>query len=589
MSMCPRILFVDSKLPNTTAIFATMPPNVQSNLLNQFGASYQGQATSGANFPLPTAINFPAPALPSRWIDYSSLDIVCMSLDQLADLAEKNPAAFRAILEWTNAGGNLWVYGIAEADGPWTRLGKLEKLLNIPSTPKTPDLSEGNWIAPGDENQDIEQPNEPLQGISADDELGNAEKKLPPVKKTPVKNKTTSLEVEFLVREYGMGSVTVISSKDPFSGNSQWLASTWSQLLNLLGSDRYRWNARHGINMGLPNSDFWQFLIPGVGLAPVHTFQVFITLFVLGIGPFNYWLLKRKKRLYLIVLTVPFSALLVTGMLFSYAIVADGLGIRVRARSITRLDQRRGEIATWTRLSYYAGLAPSKGLAFSARTAVYPISDLDSAQNYDNNVSKKNLVWENDQKMTQGWLDARTPTQYLTVRSGPSARRLEISESSASEGTLPVENRLDTPIEKLFIRGHDGKFYFAENIGKGAKAQVKETKEKDIHERLRKLILENQLSYPAGIIPYNRNSVFSFGRYAPYYYQGNLEQVGLGGSLMEHALDRVGKGDLRLFNQDIPLLRSGVYIALVPQNPEVELGTESAREEAGFHLIVGEW
>ena len=57
-------------------------------------------------------------------------------------------------------------------------------------------------------------------------------------------------------------------------------------------------------------SIFANLLVPGVGLAPVTEFHVLITLFVLVIGPVNYWLLKRWRRLHLMVLTVPLAAAL---------------------------------------------------------------------------------------------------------------------------------------------------------------------------------------------------------------------------------------------------------------------------------------
>jgi hypothetical protein len=31
------------------------------------------------------------------------------------------------------------------------------------------------------------------------------------------------------------------------------------------------------------------------------------------------------------------------------------------------------------------------------------------------------------------------------------------------------------------------------------------------------------------------------------------------------------------------------YVAIVEHSPETELGTPAAREEAGFHVVVGHW
>ena len=83
-----------------------------------------------------------------------------------------------------------------------------------------------------------------------------------------------------------------------------------------------------------------------------------ITLFVLLIGPLNYWWLKRAKRLHLMVLTVPLAAIVTTAGLAAYAVLADGFDTKVRLYSYTTLDQRTGDAACWARLSYYSGLAP---------------------------------------------------------------------------------------------------------------------------------------------------------------------------------------------------------------------------------------
>ena len=71
--------------------------------------------------------------------------------------------------------------------------------------------------------------------------------------------------------------------------------------------------------------------------------------------------------------TVPLGAGFVTLALFLYALIADGLDVRVRVRGVVEMDQKNGRMVSWSRQSYYAGLAPSQGLRFPANAAVYPI------------------------------------------------------------------------------------------------------------------------------------------------------------------------------------------------------------------------
>src|SRR5262249_16451305 len=157
-------------------------------------------------------------------------------------------------------------------------------------------------------------------------------------------------------------------------------------------------------------------------------FQVLITVFVLLIGPANYWILKRYKRLHLMVLTVPLAAGITTLALFAYAILADGFETRVRADSFTSLDQRTGEAACWSRLWYYSGLAPGNGLSMPTDVTLYPIlpawaGDLSAWEERD-------IDWSDDHaQLKQGWLNSRTPTQYLTICARKTPRRIEMLES----------------------------------------------------------------------------------------------------------------------------------------------------------------
>jgi hypothetical protein len=175
------------------------------------------------------------------------------------------------------------------------------------------------------------------------------------------------------------------------------------------------WLIRHGFSPSEGNSDFSNWLVPGVGQAPVVEFQVLITLFVLAIGPLNYWLLQRSGRLHLLVVTVPLGALLLTGGLLLYGIISDGFYTKVRIHSVTLLDQQQGEAVTQSRLSYYASLSPADGLRFRDTTAIYSINPSYSDRFAMNSGQPRlELRWREQQHLSRGWLRSRTPTQYFT-------------------------------------------------------------------------------------------------------------------------------------------------------------------------------
>ena len=121
------------------------------------------------------------------------------------------------------------------------------------------------------------------------------------------------------------GLVVALASEQPFPGT----AGDWRWVLDSMGDSRWHWYERHGLSLKRENPDYWNFLIPGVGVAPVTQFCVLITVFVIGIGPVNYWLLRRRRQLHLLLLTIPASAAAVTLLLFAYALMADGLDVRV--------------------------------------------------------------------------------------------------------------------------------------------------------------------------------------------------------------------------------------------------------------------
>ncbi|HEY2881169.1 MAG TPA: hypothetical protein VGJ15_02020, partial [Pirellulales bacterium] len=342
--------------------------------------------------------------------------------------------------------------------------------------------------------------------------------------------------------------------------------------------------------------DFWNFLIPGVGLAPVLQFQVLITLFVIAIGPVNYYVLRRMGKLNLTVLIVPASALAITGALLIYALVADGLSVRVRARSFTHIDQKNGEAVCWSRLSYYAGLAPGDGLAFDSDTAVMPL-DADAAETDESApklVEWKQVDSENPksplvQKLPDGWLYSRTPTQLVTARVRKSPAKLDIqpaSAGSAADGPK-VTNHLGTPIQVLIVVDENGTAYTAEKIGTDAAAQLNKVNSQAdfLLAKIQPLLNANQPTVPdamAGGAANFQNRYRTF-RYRQYASNANSMPPVQVNSLLERSITTAQK---QMMDDALP---RHSYFAIVDQSPEVQLGTPTAKPELGFHVVVGEW
>src|SRR5262249_8865966 len=145
----------------------------------------------------------------------------------------------------------------------------------------------------------------------------------------------------------------------------------------------------------------------------------------------NYWLLRRRGRLHLLLFTVPAAALLISGSLFGYVLVADGLESRLRSRSYMELDQRNHEAAIAARLSYYTGLSPSNGLHFSTDTLLVPFEKVAEINGWSQHTRTVNWIAEEGeqpakQHLQRGWLTSRMPTQYVSLRTCPTTSELRV-------------------------------------------------------------------------------------------------------------------------------------------------------------------
>jgi len=578
----PAMLVVGDTLPDTGAMGENFP--VQAYY------QYSPRATSApSSNQLPTVTARPSSELPERWIDYSGLDVVCVTLDDLAKLDQQRPRALRAILDWTAAGGNLWVFGAGE---DWKRLGQLEQLVGLPSTPDGPAPSPADaWREPGPElfGQPVRGALSSEPGFIGDDWVGDAqvteEVEIGPGEGLAPGDKIVRIMAGFRMRPYEMGQLVAFASQDDLlDGN----ATGWAWVFNAVGRDRWLWCQRHGLSFARENVDYWNFLIPDVGLAPATEFCVLITLFVLAIGPLNYWLLRRWRRIHLLVVTIPLGAATVTLLLFAYAILADGLGTRVRVRSVTRIDQRVDRAVCWSRASYYAGLAPYGGLAFPQDVAVIPLEDFPAnADRYPQSGLRQEVSWDEAQRLRSGFLASRTPTQYFTVRSRESRRGLVLARP---RGKPEVINQLGTPIHKVLMCDEDGQSYWAERVPTDGAVELSPITLSAARANLHRVHQAHEPQLPEGMRQYYGGGMFGFSRRRYWRRWGGgsaLVPPSQTTSLLEKEL-RVLSTPPRQGQPD-PLAQPRSYVAVVEQSPEVALGVPSAEEEESYHVVFGRW
>jgi hypothetical protein len=577
-----RLLYVGLNVPDTSAV-------ARAVRVAQYYQSMGRPNAAPGRVALPTAIAKPVAALPERWIDYTCADVVAISLEEAKVLNREHPKKWAAIRDWTRSGGTLLVSSVG-AD--FRGRSDLENLLDLSAAVVADGKSgwfgpdETTWGKParglGAANTD---PTAPFQGRPTmptpgvrepyHDEAGNYLDETEEIEGDQLSKFLDDLpempdKAPFMLHPCGMGTVAAWSGS-PFNADP----AVWAWFLNTLTVERHHWTQRHGLSCYDTNDEFYQFLVEGVGRAPVNAFRILITLFVLAIGPINYYLLRRYRRLHFLIVTVPLSAAGVTLLLFGYALIADGIGVRVRARSVTQIDQRSGRAECWARLSYHAGVAPGGGMVFSDDVAVLPINPAP----FDDSQASKTLVWnEGQQRMPAGWLRSRTPMQLLTLRSRETNARLEIA--SDCSGGLKLANHLGVGIERVLVCDEEGALHLAEELDNGNEASAEPVSGRSVLEGFGVALNRSPPEYPPGI---HVDQMYFSGRV--FFRPTNVRMPV---SMTTNCMNRRIAEWKRMLATGKGIPRRS-YIAIVEDSPEVEYGVKRYSLEPSLHVVIGYW
>jgi len=540
--LLPNVVGIAGILPvaySQSTVHLSDPTASDAAILNYFDGQYH------------LALRHPGD-LPDRWIDFTCFDLVFISSADLLYMRKEHPAQWKALSEWTVTGPTLCVHDIGDN---FERLKMLETVFSLPNL-KPMDASQNmraGWAVPNEADQGA------IRGI--EDAASSSTRAF-------ARHNTTG-KTPFVIRDFGLGKLVAISSSDPFPlalADCAWI-------LNSLEKDRWNWRHRHGIAPGRENRSYWNFLIPGVGLPPVNAFRILITLFVIIIGPVNYHLLRRWQRIHLLLLTVPAGAALVTVSLIVYAFVADGLGVRLRSRSFTKLDQRSGQAASWARQSYYAGLAPSRGISFPSDVAFYPIEPGNDA---GSRSQSRESEWEPERLLlTRGFLRSRVTSQFMIVRVRESRAELIVKEDEKSSQAPQVENLLRTKIHHLALVDSKGGFYWAQDIEAGAKFRPVSRPANEAFTELRQVLNDSRPQMPTRV----PSQFFNYRQRRLRYSEDEPRSIT---SVMEQNI-------VRIINSGSDALGPQTFLAVVEECPEVTTGTKLAKEEASFHIIEGRW
>jgi hypothetical protein len=347
----------------------------------------------------------------------------------------------------------------------------------------------------------------------------------------------------------------------------------WSAFVNNVGAPRFSWMQRHGIAPDFGTDEFYNFMNPGIRGVPVYGFMILITAFAVLIGPVNYFYLRRKRSLWLLLVTVPATALVTSVLLVGYSVASHGFSIRSRIRSLTILDQKSHDAVTFARLALFAGVAPSRGMRFSPETAVYPV--------FPPTVEPGAFTvdWTDNQSLTSGWLWSRTRTQFLTIRHAEQPEGVEVKPRQG--GGLAIKNGLPWELEAVLVADASGRILSARNILPGASEPLAFVLQKDRLDFVR-LLGRNRPELPDNfsapmlnpMVARRMNRFNVFGRFQEAHFDSNL---------MERQIQSWSR-DLSCQKK---CLSPRSFLAVLRQNPRVETGVGLTTEQAGYHLLLG--
>ena len=484
--------------------------------------------------------------LPDAWIAYSGVDLVSISKKTLDGLSRENQAA---MFNWVKANGTLLVYSVGED------AAELDKLVGFNQASRASDWKSARAAG-----------RRPIV-IREFDANGNESSH------TPVAGEAEFLwdgtDDAFAIRQLGLGQIVRIKG-DPFPGS----VHDWGWLLNTLGSAQLKHGDRLGVSGRTENQEFLHFLIPGIQSVPVFSFLIFISVFTFVIGPLNYYMLARRKKLNFLVITIPAVATVTSLLLFAYSAVAHGFAVKSRVRSLTILDQNSQTAVSMARIGLYAGFTPSGGLEFSPNTSVTPIWP--SGQEFETG----RVDWTEKQALQSGFLRSRTRTQFLTTEVRDERGRLTIDKADIG---VNVANGLEWDLAGLIVSDDDGTLFFGKTIPAGASKKLSPISDAD-RESVSKLLVRSHPAPPEELGSANDVSMFNEFTSRRYYGYWNNTTFSVSTGQMERTIN-----SLKQTMRNNEKLEKRSYVAFLKEGADkspIEFGTEVTVVD-DWHVIIG--
>ncbi|MDG2184897.1 MAG: hypothetical protein P8K79_04415 [Mariniblastus sp.] len=482
----------------------------------------------------------PLGSLPRRWMGLYNVELILISLPDLKQACQADPAVRDALRQWLTMGGTLVVNdcGADLAAAP-----QILPTLFGPESALLPQQKEVKWSVPSSKLKSQISQHRYFRDytIAIDPDVAGASWR-----------PADSLESErWVMAPYLLGHVLAVSDDMSQSTDKQWQELVNAH--NVLKGDDWQLDQSGMINDRSPNRDFQ---IPSVGEPPVIAFQLLLALFVILAGPVFYLVFRRIKKMHLLLFATPLLSLIACLGMFLFAILNDGFSRQGRVHSVTFLNQSSGDAVTFARHALYAGTQPS-GYLFNNNTLV-----MDSRR--DNSPISR-FRYGNDQLILSGGdIKARTKHQVATHEPFEAEGRLNFIVDK--DQSRIVQNLMETDIVLFCMHTKSG-WYVAQDIAENSSARCETMNLGQVSQKIRSIVSGQ---YPDGPKPYSSA------------YSGEYTSV-TAARAAERMIDKFWNGTWD--NTDV---RPGQYIAILKQpltsnvpDPEVEYKTHE------LHIVIG--
>ncbi len=432
--------------------------------------------------------------LPENWLGYSQLDVIIVPAPVVERIAVEQQEKMQELKSWLATGGNLWIYASEVSPGPCLESLGLSEIarhqvtsaqlaltqLELSELNDTSPLVKDEWNSATKQSQHYSY-NRNGNDMSVRKEVyAQLEKAEHPFAKTA---SATEIAGNIQHAAFGLGEVIAIRTEDPFPGSFQF----WKTISQLRGEERLNWVSRNGINVPAGDDSYWSWLIRSVGQPPVKSFVLLNLLFAILVGPFCYFFLLHRHRLYLLYFVAPALALIVTCGLFVYALTSDGISTKQRIRQISWLDSKNGVNVSQSRSTYYRVLGYGQQIDVSNDVAIYPVRHSPIAHNnYGRNSGEDRLHGEfrnadGRQLLSSGFLPTRSQVQYLSTQPWASEPSIEVDWTART-----ISNRLPRAVHQILVSAKDGSYWEALNLNAGAKLPLQPCRK--INDQLRGML-----------------------------------------------------------------------------------------------------